>query len=81
VWSGEPPVAKIKMFALEGEICRVGPRATGAGDLVVVMSGLKVPLVLRKRPDGDGYINLGDAYVQVDMDERALDNIDVKKDE
>lgn len=43
------------------------------GDLVVIVLGAKVPFVVRKRSNGDGYTVLGEAYVYGYMDGEAAD--------
>lgn len=43
--------------------CCVGPRDTNPEDLVVVITGLRMPLILRERSNGTTYELIGPAYV------------------
>jgi hypothetical protein len=42
------------------------------GDTVVVLLGCKVPVMLRKRVDREGWINIGDAYMDGFTDGKAV---------
>jgi hypothetical protein len=46
----------------KGRFCLV-PGATKGGDLVCILRNSRVPYILRPRTDGDGYQNIGEAYV------------------
>lgn len=65
-WSGSQGAWKRKLCVVDEVLCGVGPQCAEIGDLVVAVLGIEVPLVLRKRTgeDANGYINLGDAYVE-----------------
>jgi hypothetical protein len=65
LWSIVPSCAKRKFCLVDGVHCGIGPQCTEVGDLVVVILGMKVPLVLRRRKeeDGGGYMNLGDSFI------------------
>jgi hypothetical protein len=56
---------------------------TEVGDLVVVIPGMKVPLVLRRRKEegGGGYINLGDSFIDVFMFGEAVKDLGEGKSE
>lgn len=66
-------------IVIDGVECGIGPRCVEAGDQVVVFLGCKVPVVLRPRKDGQGYLLIGDAFVDGFMLGRAVEEMDLGK--
>lgn len=52
-----------RLFLLQNGYIGLGPPESQPGDLVVIIQGVSVPLVLRKRESGN-FILVGEAYVQ-----------------
>lgn len=53
----------------------IGPRETTVNDIVIVVPGLQMPIILRKRPDGGNYQLVGVAYVHGIMKGEFIDSI------
>jgi hypothetical protein len=72
IWSIAPEVKERKAFMLGGKTIGLGPQHVKEGDAVVVLLGCKVLVMLRKRVDGEGWINIGDAYMDGFTDGEAV---------
>ena len=60
-----------RRFRTESRRCGVGPSGTLEGDLLCVLYGVDMPLVIR--PQGDGYVLIGECYVYDLMHGEALE--------
>lgn len=59
----------------QGSAC-LGPALAERGDSICILFGARVPFLLRPRPNGDGYILLGECYVHGKMKpEKPLDEM------
>ena len=63
IWSIAPQARKRKAFIMGHEKVGLGPQCVTKGDEVVVLFGCRIPVVLRKVVGGEGWVNVGDAYV------------------
>lgn len=77
LWSIIPSCARSSLWYRPSMYC------TEVGDLVIVILGMKVPLVLRRRKeeDGGGYINLGDSFIDGFMFGEAVKDLGEGKSE
>jgi len=77
IWGVTPWCRRRRFITANGALCGVGPQCVEVGDSVVLLPRCKVPLILRKRTEGDGngYINIGDAYLEHHMNGEIMRGI------
>ncbi|KAL6411200.1 hypothetical protein AUP68_04900 [Ilyonectria robusta] len=73
-WSHEATlVARYRKFAVtDGGLFLIGPEMMEWGDVVAVLYGGRTPVVLRQRPEGDGWTLVGECYVHGIMNGEAM---------
>ncbi|KAF7547930.1 hypothetical protein G7Z17_g7387 [Cylindrodendrum hubeiense] len=82
-WSHEATlVARYRKFAVtESGLFLIGPEMMEAGDVVVVLYGGRTPVVLRQRPDGEGWTLVGECYVHGIMNGEAMESEGLEEEE
>ena len=79
IWNVVPGCRKRKFIVVDEVICGIGPQCVEVGDLAIVVPGCSVPLIFRKRSEGDGYVNVGDAYIESFMTGKAAEDVEEGK--
>jgi hypothetical protein len=79
IWNITPFIRKRRFIVVDGVICGIGPQRAEVGDLGVAVPGSPVPLIFRKRSEGDGYVNMGDAYIEGFMTGKAVEDVEEGK--
>ncbi|PVH86383.1 HET-domain-containing protein [Cadophora sp. DSE1049] len=52
-----------RLFISQGNLVGLAPAGAEIDDVVCILLGCRYPVILRRRSDGDGYVCVGEAYV------------------